>query len=112
MLNVDPAIMNAADNDLAANWSFSTLVYDEAGNQIGTPGQQNDQMVVSCVSDLILSGLNTTSGLNEAGITISSTEQIDGGATVDYSAGEAIILNAGFEVILGAEFHAYILGCN
>jgi hypothetical protein len=42
MLNVDPAVMNSAANDLAANWSYSTLVYDEANNQIGTPGLAND----------------------------------------------------------------------
>ena len=42
MLNFDPAIMNAADNDLAANWSFSTITYDAAGSQLGTPGLQND----------------------------------------------------------------------
>ena len=44
MLKVDPAVMNAADNDLAENWVFSTLVYDMDGNQIGTPGLQNDGM--------------------------------------------------------------------
>lgn len=42
MLNVDPTVMNAEDNDLAANWSFSTMVYDAAGNQVGTPGLAND----------------------------------------------------------------------
>ncbi len=42
MLNADPAVMNAADNDLAANWSFSTATYDEVGSQIGTPGLAND----------------------------------------------------------------------
>ena len=53
MLIVDPAVMNAADNDLPQNWVFSSLVYDEAGNQIGTPGNQNDEMVVSN-NDLLL----------------------------------------------------------
>ncbi len=42
MLAVDAAVMNSADNDLAANWSFSDIVYDEAGNQVGTPGLAND----------------------------------------------------------------------
>ena len=41
-LNVDPAVMNSADNDLAANWSFSTIKYDTIGNQTGTPGLAND----------------------------------------------------------------------
>ena len=41
MLKVDPAVMNAAANDLADNWVFSTLVYD-GDSQIGTPGLAND----------------------------------------------------------------------
>lgn len=108
MLNVNPSVMNATDNDLAANWSYSTIVYDEAGNQIGTPGLANNQ---SCFPHLNLSGQNTTTGLKEAKITITSAEQIGSGATVDYSAGTSITLNGDFEVLLGAEFHAYILGC-
>ncbi len=42
MLVVDPAVMNSADNNLAANWVFSTNVYDVEGSQLGTPGLQND----------------------------------------------------------------------
>ena len=47
MLACDPAVMNCIDNDLAANWSFSTNVYDDNsaedyGDQLGTPGQPND----------------------------------------------------------------------
>jgi len=49
MLNDDPAIMNSEANNLAANWSFSTSVYDEAGNQVGTPGEVNDE--VSSIND-------------------------------------------------------------
>ena len=46
MLVVDPAVMNAAGNDLAANWVYSTITYDEEGSQVGTPGMQNDGGVV------------------------------------------------------------------
>lgn len=42
MLNVDPAVMNSADNDLAENWSYSTIAYDTVSNQLGTPGLAND----------------------------------------------------------------------
>ena len=42
MLNVDPAVMNSAANNLPENWSFSTVVYDAEGNQVGTPGLAND----------------------------------------------------------------------
>ncbi len=111
-MNVDPTVMNAADNDLAQNWSFSTIVYDAAGNQKGTPSLQNDGVVSSCAPTLTLSGTNTSSGVIEAGISISSTEQISGGAVVDYSAGTNIDLNPDFQVLSGSEFHAYIQGCN
>ncbi len=53
MLAVDPAVMNSADNDLPENWSFSEIVYDEAGNQRGTPGLANDGSTTS-VNDPIL----------------------------------------------------------
>ena len=42
MLNVDPAVMNSEANDLAANWVFSTSIYDVEGDQTGTPGEAND----------------------------------------------------------------------
>lgn len=38
----NPAVMNAADNDNAANWSFSTNEYDSDNGQDGTPGAPND----------------------------------------------------------------------
>ncbi|MEM7103227.1 MAG: T9SS type A sorting domain-containing protein [Bacteroidota bacterium] len=47
MLIADPSVMNSTDNDLAENWVFSTLVYDEEGNQKGTPGLPNDATTVS-----------------------------------------------------------------
>jgi len=112
MLNVDPAIMNSADNDLAANWSFSTLVYDPNGGQVGTPGAQNDMLVSACEPNIVRTGLNTSSELKEIEFDILTSEQIGGGATINYSAGTLIHLDAGFEVLIGSEFHAYILGCN
>jgi len=45
MLIGNPAIMNSADNDLAANWAYSTLEYDADGGQIGTPGRPNGGFV-------------------------------------------------------------------
>lgn len=41
----DPATMNAADNDDAANWSFSTNEYDADNGQDGTPGAANDPRI-------------------------------------------------------------------
>ncbi len=45
MLNVNPAVMNSSANDLAENWSYSTIVYDAVGEQFGTPGIANDGFV-------------------------------------------------------------------
>ena len=44
--------MNSSDNDLAANWVFSTSVYDEVGGQTGTPGTVNDAL--TSVNDPVL----------------------------------------------------------
>ncbi|MFK7905544.1 MAG: chondroitinase-B domain-containing protein [Chitinophagales bacterium] len=55
MLKVDPFAMTAAGNDRPENWSFSTITYDEAGNQKGTPGIQNDGMGTS-INDVLLEG--------------------------------------------------------
>ncbi len=46
MLIGNPDVMNAADNDLAANWTYSTVVYDVDGGQVGTPGLPNGGFVV------------------------------------------------------------------
>ena len=54
MLRVDPAIMNAADNDLAENWTYSTLTYDAEGGQLGTPGVANDGGVGSGSGEVII----------------------------------------------------------
>ena len=45
MLIGNPDVMNAADNDLAANWTYSTVVYDVDGGQVGTPGMPNGGFV-------------------------------------------------------------------
>ena len=57
MLKVDPAVMNAADNDLAVNWVYSTNTYDFPGSQLGTPGLQNDAVTVNRTIDYNLGEL-------------------------------------------------------
>lgn len=47
MLKDDQAAMTAAGNDLAENWVWSTLVYDEDNNQKGTPGAPNNTSVLA-----------------------------------------------------------------
>ncbi len=55
MLKVDASAMTAAGNDRPENWTFSTILYDEAGNQKGTPGIPNDGMGTS-INDVLLEG--------------------------------------------------------
>jgi len=43
---------------------------------------------------------------------LESTQEIQANTTVDYDSGTAVQLLPGFETILGAEFLAFIDGCN
>ena len=52
-----------------------------------------------------------TNEIIEADLTITSTEIVENGAIIDYHAGDFIDMLAGFDVEVGADFHAYILGC-
>lgn len=75
----------------------------------------HDPLVVSldfaCPPVLSISG-TVASQSYEAGITIHSDGIIPANGIVDYSAGNSIYLNPGFEVMELAEFHAFIQGCN
>ena len=53
-----------------------------------------------------------SSALYEASHTVISDGLIPSPNVVEYSAGNQVVLEAGFEVQQGAEFHGYILGCN
>ncbi len=71
---------------------------------------------VDCPTNLdganALTGNQTVSADFEAAGTISSTQVISGPLTiVDYDSGTDINLNPNFEVVLGAEFNAFIDGC-
>lgn len=106
----DAAPTISDDPDFAVQLANSNMWQSSTGwNDLQ---MQVDVQASNCAPNLTLSGINTTSGTIEAGITINSTEQIFGGATVDYSAGITIELNQGFEVSLSSELHAYIQGCN
>ena len=75
-LNVDPAVMNSADNNLAANWSFSTNTYDADNGQVGTPGVQNNE-VVSSTNNLLL-GKEISIYPNPANTMINVVSDLDG----------------------------------
>lgn len=49
---------------------------------------------------------------NEAAGTIYSQEMISGSSIVDYDAGIEVVMQPGFAVFEGAQFHAYINGCD
>ncbi len=65
-----------------------------------------------CPSSSVLSGNSVDLDDWKTGNNISSTQLILSGHTVDYDAGICIDLETGFEVELGATFHAIIGGCN
>lgn len=67
--------------------------------------------VESCVSDLTLSGNQSSDNDYEAGNTISSSQFILSPAIIDYDAVTEIHLMTGFEVQQGATFHAFLDGC-
>lgn len=58
-----------------------------------------------------ITGIETNSFDYETDGAIESTQIITNNAVVDYDSGTDILLNPDFEVVLGAEFHAFIDGC-
>ncbi len=64
-----------------------------------------------CVDFLDIPDVPVAPGRYEAGIEITSTGLVNQSVT-DYTAGTCIELNPGFEVVQGAEFHAFIEGCS
>lgn len=59
-----------------------------------------------------LTGLVTGTAVYQATGVIESTQQIGGSANVDYNSGQEIYLLPSFEILQGAQFHAFIEGCN
>ncbi len=67
----------------------------------------------SCLPNLTISATHTAGFmLFEVSNNITSTETVTGTAEIEYSAGVDIDMLPGFCVTVGAEFHAYILGCS
>lgn len=68
--------------------------------------------IVPCATSYNLTGIESAVADFESSGTISSTQTIESTASIDYDSATDIELNAGFEVILGAVFEAFIDGCN
>ncbi len=66
----------------------------------------------SCPTSYTLSVTETGVADYESSGTISSTSNIDAGASVDYDSATDVILNMGFQAVAGANFSAIIDGCN
>jgi len=75
--------------------------------------QNNDGLCdTDCIDHLTIGSVISNGYTYEARLTITSDAVITGNSTYNYSAGQEINLNPGFEVNAGTTFHAYILGCN
>jgi len=108
-------------NDLVLDPSEQSFNVKPLTNPLYAPNayrsSDHDPLVVSlsfttnCPPTLTITG-TVTSQLYEAGISIISDGLIPMGSVVDYSAGNSVCLEAGFELAAMAEFHAYIQGCN
>lgn len=65
----------------------------------------------ACAYDLSLSNFPASPNLYEASHSIESSGVINTGQNIEITAGNHMLLEPGFEVKSGAEFHAYIQGC-
>ena len=85
-------------------WSSNSFLFTIEYTMVACPGNLDG------VNALV--GLQNTTRDYEAAGTISSTQTISGGGVVvDYDSGTDINLNPNFEVVLGAQFNAFIDGC-
>ena len=84
------------------------------GDQVSDLGAFD--LTLDCNTDVCVDTIDLMSTVNDLQLyesmeVINSTQEVLSSATVNYSAGQEINLDQGFEVKAGAEFHAYIAGC-
>ncbi len=82
-----------------------------SSNTITLTVQSNSACPPNYAGSNALSGAENTTVDYETDGSIQSTQLINAGAIIDYDSGTDILLEAPFEVKLGATFHAFIDGC-
>ncbi|MFD2523026.1 3-coathanger stack domain-containing protein [Emticicia soli] len=98
---------NAAESD-------KYLLRVVSSNQVYAGNPAMDMVSVSPVTKFLSSptdDLSSGTKTQKVGSTLTASNKLEG-ATVNYQAGNAIVLNAGFEVKPGAVFKAEIKACN
>ncbi len=106
------------------NWSNgmsgSTISVNTAGTYTATcianaancPSSTSNSIVISSIAGNLTLSSTATSGVQKAGLTISSTQIIPSGANVTYQAGNSVNLQGTFTARSGSVFKAEIKGCN
>ncbi len=118
------ALRGSVIADANGNWSMSVGGYSSSPTWVMVSQAKNsnnigwhesafsDCMQIDCQTDLYLTAPYNTVYDFEAANIITADNVISGaGANVTYDAGNYIDLLPDFEVVLGAEFHAFIDGC-
>ncbi len=100
--------------DMTGTWTLRIEDFDTNEDQ-GTLNDWSLDICASipnlCATNLAIPDLPIATGVYQTSNLISSTGQVANGTQVTFDAGNCIELNADFEVELGAEFDAFINGC-
>ena len=105
--NYDPA---ATEDDGSCETCIDGVLNGDE-TEIDCGGVLCDPCNETCPDTLNMSGPVAASGTEQANLVINSTCIINGTINVTYWAGDYILMNPGFEVVLGAEFLAEIQAC-
>jgi len=109
LLNGLGATTQIGFGNLNANWSET----GEIPNSNTASTYSLNPIDCSCSDEnLMLNGSLSMDKIYETNGAITSTETISGNSSVIYDAGTIITLNSGFSTVNGADFHAFIDGCD
>ena len=116
LIGNNPNILNRDWNGIIDDVALWDTALDDCDiEQIFNSGMSIGDMIgistSSCASSLDLAGTQSTNASYVSGSYISSDQTIQSPAQVGYDATTAITLEEGFDVQIGAAFHAFIAGC-